>query len=55
MTISDNFKMVGVELRTTWSQTRKANDDIVQQRVADTVKLWKTGKFMHLSLSEAGQ
>ena len=50
MTILYNLEMVGVELRATWSQTRKANGDIVQQRVADTVKLWKTGKFMHLSL-----
>ena len=50
MTISDHLEMVGVELRATWAQTRKANGDIVQQRVADTVKLWKTGKFMHLSL-----
>ena len=50
MTISDHLEMVGVELRATWSQTRKANGDIAQQRVADTVKLWRTGKFMHLSL-----
>ena len=50
MTISDHLEMVGVELRATLNQTRKANGDIVQQRVADTVKLWKTGKFMHLSL-----
>ena len=50
MTISDHLEMVGVELRATWTQTRKANGEIVQQRVADTVKLWKTGKFMHLSL-----
>ena len=50
MTISDHLEMVGVELRATWTQTRKANGDIVQKRVADTVKLWKTGKFMHLSL-----
>ena len=50
MTISDYLEMVGVELRATWTQTKKANGEIVQQRVADTVKLWKTGKFMHLSL-----
>ena len=50
MTISDHLEMVGVELRATWAQTRKANGDIVQQRVADTVKLWKTGKFMNLTL-----
>ena len=50
MTISDHLEMVGVELRATWSQTKKPNGDIVQQRVADTVRLWKTGKIMHLSL-----
>ena len=50
MTISDHLEMVGVELRATWSQTKKANGDIVQQRVADTVRLWKTEKCMHLSL-----
>jgi hypothetical protein len=50
MTISDHLDMVGEELRATWAQTRKSNGDIVQQRVADTVKLWKSGKFMHLSL-----
>ena len=50
MTISDHLEMVGVELRATWSQTRKANGDIVQKRVADTVRLWKSGKFMNLSL-----
>ena len=50
MTISDHLEMVGVELRATWAQTRRANGDIVQQRVADTVKVWKTGKFMHLTL-----
>ena len=50
MTISDHLEMVGVELRATWAQTRKANGDIVQQRVSDTVKRWKTGKFMQLSL-----
>ena len=50
MTISDHLEMVGVELRATWTQTRKANGEIVQKRVSDTVKLWKTGDFMHLSL-----
>ena len=50
MTISDHLDMVGVELRATWSQTRKANGDIVQSRVSSTCKQWKTGKFMHLCM-----
>ena len=50
MTISDHLDMLGVELRATWSQTRKANCDIVQSRVSNTCKQWKTGKFMPLSM-----
>ena len=50
MTISDHLDMLGVELKATWSQTRKANGDIVQTRVSSTSKQWKTGKFMHLSM-----
>ena len=42
--------MVGVELRASWVQTRRANGDIAQQRINDTVRRWKTGKFMELSL-----
>ena len=50
MTISDHLDMIGVELKATWSKTRKANGDICQSRVENTVKQWKTGKFMHLTL-----
>ena len=50
MSLSDHLDMVGVELRATWTQTRKANGDIVQGRVSSTCKQWKTGKFMHLSM-----
>ena len=50
MTISDHLEMLGVELRATWSQTKKANGDIVQTRVSNTCKQWKTGKFMELSM-----
>ena len=32
MTISDHLEMVGVELRATWMQTRKANGEAVQAR-----------------------
>ena len=49
MTLSDFLEMVGVELRATWTQTRKANGDAVQKRVANTVNMWKTGKFMQLN------
>ena len=42
--------MVGVELRSTWTQTRKANGDIVQSRVSNTTGQWKAGKFMPLNM-----
>ena len=50
MTLSDHLDMIGVELRSTWSQTRKANGDIVQARVENTIRPWKAGKFMALNM-----
>ena len=49
MILSDSLEMVGVELKATWLQTRKANGDIVQNRVINTINFWKSGKFMDLS------
>ena len=42
MTISDSLDMVGVVLKSTWVQTRKANGEIVQARVSNTVNAWKS-------------
>ena len=50
MVLSDHLDMVGVQLRATWTQTRKSNGDIVQERVANTINPWKAGKFMPLSM-----
>ena len=50
MTISDHLEMIGVELRSSWTQTKKANGDIMQERVANTIRLWKTGKFMPVNM-----
>ena len=50
MVLSDHLDMVGVQLRATWTQTRKSNGDIVQQRVGNTINPWKAGKFMPLSM-----
>ena len=50
MTISDHLDMLGVELRATWVQTRKANGEEMQKRVENTTRQWKSGKFMYLSL-----
>ena len=49
MTISDHLDMLGVELRSTWVQSRKVNGEEVQSRVESTTKQWRSGKFMHLS------
>ena len=46
----DHLDFVGVELRATFSQTRKANGEQLQSRVANTVGPWKAGKFMPLTL-----
>ena len=48
--LSDHLDMVGVQLRATWTQTRKCNGDVVQQRVSDTINPWRAGKFMPLSM-----
>ena len=49
MVLSDSLEMVGVELKATWSQTRKANGDIIQTRVNTIINSWKSGKFMDLT------
>ena len=48
MVLSDSLEMVGVELKATWSQTRKVNGDVIQTRVNNTINPWKSGKFMDL-------
>ena len=50
MSMSDHLDMLGVELRATWTQTRKANCGIMQDRVEKTVRQWKSGKFMPLTM-----
>ena len=42
--------MVGVELRATWTQTRKANGDKMQDKVSKTIGPWRAGKFMPLTM-----
>ena len=49
MTLADHLDMVGVTLKATWTQTRKVNGDALQQRVENTVKPWKAGKFMSIT------
>ena len=50
MAISDHLDMIGVELRATWTQTRKHNGEALQSRVDNTIKLWRSGKFMNLTM-----
>ena len=47
--LSDHLDFVGVELRSNFTQTRKANGDILQSRIKNTVGPWKAGRFMPLS------
>ena len=50
LTLSNCLDMVGVQLFATWTQTRKANCDLVVDRVVKTINHWKSGKFMPLLL-----
>ena len=50
LVLSDHLDMVGVQLRAIWTQTRKVNGDIIQERVSKTIKPWRAGKFMPLSM-----
>jgi hypothetical protein len=50
MTISDHLEMIGVELRSTWTQTRKAKGDTVQSRTENNIRLWKSGKFIPINM-----
>ena len=47
--LSDHLDFVGVELRSTFTQTRKVNGEILQARIKNTVGPWKAGRFMPLS------
>ena len=50
MKLSDSLEMVGVELKATWSQTRKTNGELIQSKVNAIINSWKSGKFMDLTL-----
>ena len=48
--LSDHLDFVGVELQSTYTQTRKVNGEQLQTRVKNTIGVWKAGKFMPLTL-----
>ena len=47
--LSEHLDMVGVQLKATYTQTRKINCDKLQEKVSNTVGPWKGGKFMPLT------
>ena len=47
--LSDHLDFIGVELRSSFAQTRKVNGEILQTRFKNTVGPWKSGRFMPLS------
>ena len=49
MSLSDHLEMLGVELRATWTQSRKANGDALQLKIDNIIRQWKSGKFMNLT------
>ena len=48
--LSDHLDFLGVELRATYTQTRKANGEQLQQKIKTVVGSWKAGRFMPLIL-----
>ena len=50
MRLTDTLDMVGVQLCSTWSSSRRKNGEILQQKINLLSRSWKSGKFMPLSL-----
>ena len=50
MRLTDTLDMVGVQLCSTWTSSRRKNGEILQQRINQLSRTWKSGKFMPLSL-----
>ena len=47
--LSDHLDFLGVTLKSTFSSTRKANGDILQDRIKKVIGPWKGGLFMPLN------
>ena len=50
MRLTDTLDMVGVQLCSTWTNTRRKNGEMLQQKVSILSRSWRSGKFMPLSL-----
>ena len=48
--LSDHLDFVGVELRSTFIQTRKVNGEQLQSKIKNTIGPWKAGRFMPITL-----
>ena len=48
--LSEHLDMIGVELRATHTQTRKANGDLIQERVKNIIGPWRGVKFMPITM-----
>ena len=48
--LSDHLDMVGVQLKSTYTQTRKGNCDTLLDKVSNIIGSWKSGKFMPLTM-----
>jgi hypothetical protein len=49
-TLSDHLDMLGVILKSTYTATRKANGDEIQERIRNIVGPWRAGRFMPLTM-----
>ena len=47
--LSEHLEMVGVVLKSTFTQTRKTNCDELWERFGNVLGAWKGGKFMPLT------
>ena len=50
MRITDTLDMVGVQLCSTWSATRRKNGDLLREKTQKIIGKWRVGKFMPLVL-----
>ena len=46
--LSESLDFIGVTLMATYSNTRRANCEVIEQRVSDTVNPWRGGKFQNI-------
>ena len=48
--LSDHLDFLGVILKSTYSLTRKANGDLLQDKIKKVIGPWRAGRFMSLNL-----